>query len=153
VSLLDTITKNAARSAEKAITDDKWFDKAVAKARETVPKDAADDDPLTKGARAATLQALDSLEKRRDDLQHLGVEGLTALMAHLSLGRLDDAARVYLAKGASLDELLAISAASNEEVLRRSQERQRAQKAALDVLKTIGSITARYVLPALLAAL
>lgn len=152
---LEDLLKRGADSLQRTVLADggDWFDQLVAKARARVNAEGADPAPLPTGTRGAIIGALDSLEGHKQDVLHLGAYGLTALLAQIALGRTNEAVLVYLRETATLEELLAASQASNEDLARRTAERKAAVAKAIEVIKTIGSLTARYALPALLAAL
>lgn len=156
MSLIDDLAKKAAEKGPEFWRDKApgWFDDLMAKAKTGLPEDAAlGNDPMLKASRDAAVQALDTLARRKADLLHLGEHGLVVLLARIATGRIDDAARIYLRDSATLDELLAASATSTADMVKRARDREAALAKTLQILKEIGSITARYVLPALLAAI
>lgn len=155
MELEDLLRKGAAeakRQVDKHGPD--WFDDLIEKSRAYVEdEDGIDREGVASGTRKATTRALDTLVGYKADLLHLGDFGLVDLMAQISMGRTNEAVLTYLRETATLEELLAASEASDQALLQRAAERKQAFKKGMQVVKEIGSLTARYVLAPLLQGL
>lgn len=133
---------------------DEWFDDLIKRSRDYVEDETGiDRDGMASGTRTATLRSLDTIEGHKADLLHLGAFGLVDLLAQISMGRTNEAVLTYLRETATLEELLAASEASDASVLERTAERKAAFKKGVEVVKGLGSLTARYVLAPLLQGL
>lgn len=159
---IKTVAASAAKSIVSALLDkalstfdDKTpeaFDAFMARAIAALPsKDSLAKDPVALGARNGAEEAIKLLQRRKSDLMHLGRFGLTAVLANLAVGRVDEAADLYLRKQASLADLLAASIANDEASIAKKAQIQEAKRKAINILKEIGGLTARYALPLLLA--
>ena len=105
----------------------------------------------------ASLSAVRVIEENKDDLLHLGEQGLVAVITHLAAGNWDKATERFIKKHATIDELLEASKQSTEEVLKAHKARElailEAKRAALRILGRIGVFTAKYILPLLIIPL
>lgn len=128
----------------------------LAKALAALPdKEALD--PLSLGARNGAEEALKTLQQNSAKLHGIGQLGLTALLAKLAMGRTEEAAEILVraqsADGSAVDAVVDRILANDAKSLAENEAYKEKKRKAVEVLRTIGSLTARYALPAILAAL
>lgn len=130
------------------------LDALLSKALAALPEKEALD-PLSLGARNGAEEALKTLQQNTSKLHGIGQLGLMALLAKLAVGNTEEAADILVRAqgGSKVDALVAKMTATDNESLKENEDYKEKKRKALEVLRTIGSLTARYALPALLAAL
>lgn len=114
--------------------------------------------PLAGGMTRADLgevaKALDALEAERHVLAGAARDAVTGALVLLSVGRDDEARRLWLAGGgASYDERRAASAASTAATLEAARRRAEVWAALERIARTAGRVALRIAIPLLLAAL
>lgn len=130
----------------------KAFDEILTAARNDLPlKDTLE--PAALATRNATEEALKQLERKRKELGKLGDYGLAAVLSHISVGNFDIAVAQYIRHTSNISDLLAVMHAQDAASLEAKQRLDAAKKRALAILKDVGSVAARYALPAILTVL
>lgn len=128
------------------------FDEVLRAARNELPEKQGLD-PTALGTRNATEEALKQIERKRKDLGKLGDYGLAAVLSQISVGNFDTATAQYLRHTAGMTELLSLMHAQDQMTLEAKQQLEAAKRRALSILRDLGSVAARYALPAILTVL
>ncbi len=115
-------------------------------------------DPLSLGARMGAEEALKTLQQNISQIHFLGGMGLAAVLAKLAIGKTDEAADIWVKAsggdaGSEVDRTVAKLLLTDAQSIQENNEYKEKKRKAVEILRTIGSLTARYALPALLAAL
>lgn len=110
-------------------------------------------EPHFLATRNATEESIKMIRKHRESLYKLGDYGLAAVMAKMSTGDFDEATTYYIRNTLTLDELLALSHAADDGALEAKANLDAMRQEVLNTLVSLGSLTARYALPALLSVL
>lgn len=127
--------------------------RGVASARKRAPDALAD---VTLGGESVLPLAaagLDGLERMAPALGHLASAQVGAILALLSVGKSDEARRIYLAHGATFDELIAQGYADADALGRATARRAAAWDEIIAIAQEIGITALRLAVPLLLAAL
>lgn len=129
--------------------------RGVESARKRVP----DDGLVVHGVDVAPLarEGLDGVERMAPTLGRAGAARASAILALLSVGRVDAAADLYFAHVATFDELIAQGYSDARELHARKEARDQAEREAwnelLRVAGEVGLAALKIALPLLLAAL
>lgn len=147
--LEDLATKGAEKAKSTWDTQGgKWFDNIISQANNTASQV---DDPIVK---ASAIAGLEVLAKHKDNLLHLGSDGLLAVVGFLALGSTQRAEHLlFLRQIADLDTLFAASDAADAKVLAAKNAEDKAKAAVAAIFKEVTITVAKTVLPLLLAAI
>ncbi len=107
----------------------------------------------SKAPTTQTAEALKVIEQNRHYLEGLGEVGFASVMTQMAGGNWDKAVEVYLIYHASLDELLAASRQTTVDLLEAHRQAEENRKKILQILMNIGILTAKFILPLLIAAI
>lgn len=113
-------------------------------------------DPLSLGARNGAEEALKTLQQNSSKLHGIGQLGLAALLAKLAMGRTEEAAEILVqaqSDNNAVDDVVDRILANDAKSIAENEAYKEKKRKAVEVLRTIGSLTARYALPAILAVL
>lgn len=149
MSLGDLLIEKLEEQADKAVEKIPGLvTKLLDQAEGQIPEVDESDDTLYALVRGGR-EGLAVLRAREVELGQLGQYGLTAFLAHLAAGDVDQATRLYLRQQAGWDELFQASEASSRDL----ELKKRRHDAAIKFVKEIGADVARAVLPFILRAL
>ena len=150
MSILNDLAIFGADFAKTNVIDVKsseWFDKLIASTKKVA-------DGLNGDAKTTANISIDILNKHKNSILHLGERGITAFIGYIALGSEEKASQLlFLAKEATLDDLLAAGKASNLNIIITKKSEDESKAALIQILKDIGVTVAKTLLPILIAVI
>lgn len=156
MSLLDEWIAKGAEKADDLI--EREGEKGVGKLLDSLEgmlPDHADPDPHKATIRGMSLDAIGRVRKHGSSIVGLSRRGLAVVVTYAAQGREDEALAAYVRERATPLDLVALSLGASDAAVAERNEREATLEAIKDqgltLLRELGPVAARYLLPMLLA--